>query len=140
VATVSERIKKIIVNQLGVDEREVVPEASFIQDLNADSLDLVELIMAIEEEFSTPENKVSISDEDVDQIKTVQDAIDYIKDLGIPDIQESAPEPKPFAKTGSPKPIAKPDVSKPGTKVDSAKPANHKPNMKSSAQNNTGSK
>jgi acyl carrier protein len=128
--------QEIIVNQLGVDESEVVPEASFIQDLNADSLDLVELIMAIEEEFSTPENKVSISDEDIDQIKTVQDAIDYIKDLGIPDIQERAPKPEPAAKAGSPKPIAKADAPKPGTKVNSAKPANHKPAMKNPVQNN----
>jgi acyl carrier protein len=55
VATVSERIKKIIANQLGVDENEVVPTASFTEDLNADSLDLVELTMAMEEEFSTRE-------------------------------------------------------------------------------------
>jgi acyl carrier protein len=58
-ATVSERLKKIIVDQLGVDESEVVPSASFVEDLNADSLDLVELIMSLEEEF-----KVQISDED----------------------------------------------------------------------------
>jgi len=73
VATVSERLKKIIVDQLGVDESEVVPSASFVEDLNADSLDLVELIMSLEEEF-----KVQISDEDAEKITTVQEADDYI--------------------------------------------------------------
>ncbi len=102
-ATVSERIKKIIANQLGVDENEVVPTASFTEDLNADSLDLVELTMAMEEEFSTPEHKVSISDEDADSIKTVQDAIDYIRDLGVSDKQETTPVTKPADK----KPIIK---------------------------------
>jgi acyl carrier protein len=73
VATVSERLKKIIVDQLGVDESEVVPSASFVEDLNADSLDLVELIMSLEEEF-----KLQISDEDAEKITTVQEADDYI--------------------------------------------------------------
>jgi len=75
VATVSERLKKIIVDQLGVDESEVVPSASFVEDLNADSLDLVELIMSLEEEF-----KLQISDEDAEKIATVQDAEDYIEE------------------------------------------------------------
>ena len=74
-ATVSERLKKIIVDQLGVDESEVVPSASFVEDLNADSLDLVELIMSLEEEF-----KLQISDEDAEKITTVQDADDYIEE------------------------------------------------------------
>jgi len=74
-ATVSERLKKIIVDQLGVDESEVVPSASFIEDLNADSLDLVELIMSLEEEF-----KLQISDEDAEKITTVQEAEDYIEE------------------------------------------------------------
>jgi acyl carrier protein len=73
--TVSERLKKIIVDQLGVDESEVVPSASFVEDLNADSLDLVELIMSLEEEF-----KVQISDEDAEKITTVQEAEDYIEE------------------------------------------------------------
>ena len=84
-ATIFERIKKIIVEQLGVDEAEVVPSASFVDDLGADSLDLVELIMSIEEEFSSPSQKVEIPDEDAEKIVTVQDAVDYVKDLGIPD-------------------------------------------------------
>lgn len=74
-ASVSERLKKIVVDQLGVDESEVVPSASFVEDLNADSLDLVELIMSLEEEF-----KLQISDEDAEKITTVQEAEDYIEE------------------------------------------------------------
>lgn len=84
-ATIYDRLKKIIVDQLGVEESEVKPEAKFGDDLGADSLDLVELIMAIEEHFSTPEQKVEIPDAEAEKIVTVQDAIDYIKKLGIPD-------------------------------------------------------
>jgi len=83
--TVFERIKKIVVEQLGVEEAEVVPSASFVDDLGADSLDLVELIMSLEEEFSNPGQKVEIPDEDAEKIVTVQDAIDYIHDHGIQD-------------------------------------------------------
>ena len=74
-ATVSERLRSIIVEQLGVEESEVVPSASFTEDLNADSLDLVELIMSLEEEF-----KLQISDEDAEKITTVQEAEDYIEE------------------------------------------------------------
>ena len=70
-----ERLKKIIAKELSVSEEEVTPEASFIDDLNADSLDLVELIMALEEEFD-----VKISDEEADKIKTVKDAMDYVQE------------------------------------------------------------
>lgn len=84
-ATIFERIGKIVVEQLGVEEKEVVLTANFVDDLGADSLDLVELIMAIEEEFSTPSRKIEIPDEDAEKIVTVQDAVDYIKDLGIQD-------------------------------------------------------
>ena len=83
--TAFERIKKIVVEQLGVEEKEVVPSASFVDDLGADSLDLVELIMSLEEEFSNPDQKVEIPDEDAEKIITIQDAIDYIRDLGIGD-------------------------------------------------------
>ena len=82
-ATVFDRLKKIIVEQLGVDEKEVLSTASFVDDLGADSLDLVELIMSIEEEFSTSSQKIEIPDEDAEKIVTVQDAIDYLKDLGV---------------------------------------------------------
>jgi len=85
VATISERIKRIIVEQLGVEEGEVIPAASFVDDLGADSLDLVELIMSLEEEFSNPSRKIEIPDEDAEKIRTIQDAIDYIRDLGVED-------------------------------------------------------
>ena len=84
-ATIFERVKKIIVEQLGVEEGEVVPTASFIDDLGADSLDLVELIMSLEEEFSNPSRKVEIPDEDAEKIVVVQDAVDYIRDLSVKD-------------------------------------------------------
>ena len=82
-AGIFERVKKIIVEQLGVDDDEVVPSANFVDDLGADSLDLVELIMSLEEEFSDSSQKVEIPDEDAEKILTVQDAVDYIKDLGV---------------------------------------------------------
>ncbi len=72
---VFDKLKKIIVEQLGVDESDVTMEASFVDDLNADSLDLVELIMSLEEEFGT-----EISDEDAEKIKTVGDAVEYIQE------------------------------------------------------------
>lgn len=84
-ATVFERVKKIVVEQLGVEVAEVVPTASFVDDLNADSLDLVELIMSMEEEFSSGDKTVEISDEDAEKIITVQDAVDFIRDAGIED-------------------------------------------------------
>ena len=79
------KVKKIIVDQLGVEEKDVVPTAKFAEDLGADSLDLVELIMAIEENFSTPGLKIEIPDTDAEKILTVQDAVDYIKQLGVAD-------------------------------------------------------
>jgi acyl carrier protein len=86
VATVFERVKKIVVEQLGVDEKDVVATARFVDDLGADSLDLVELIMSLEEEFSNSSNKIEIPDEDAEKILTVQNAVDYITDLGVKDI------------------------------------------------------
>ena len=84
-ATVYERVKAIVTDKLDVDEDAVVPSASFVDDLNADSLDLAELIMAFEEEFSTGDNKVEISDEDAGRIVAIQDAVDYLKTHGIQD-------------------------------------------------------
>ena len=83
--TTFERLKKLIVEQLGVEEADVTPEAAFVEDLNADSLDLVELIMSIEEEFSKDGRQMEISDEDAEKIRNVQDAIDYLRDQGIED-------------------------------------------------------
>jgi acyl carrier protein len=85
VATVFERVRKIISEQLGVDEGEIKPETSFVDDLNADSLDLVELIMSLEEEFSKAGKSIEVSDEDAEKIATVQDAVNYIQEHGIND-------------------------------------------------------
>lgn len=73
-ASVQDKVKQIIVEQLGVDEGEVTPNASFVDDLGADSLDTVELVMAFEEAFD-----IEIPDEDAEKIKTVKDATDYIE-------------------------------------------------------------
>ena len=71
---VADRVKKIIVDQLGVEEDTVTPEASFVDDLGADSLDTVELVMALEEEFG-----IEIPDEDAEKITRVREAVDYIE-------------------------------------------------------------
>jgi acyl carrier protein len=73
-ASVEEKVKSIIVDQLGVNEAEVTGTASFVDDLGADSLDTIELVMAFEEAFG-----IEIPDEDAEKIKTVQDAIDYVE-------------------------------------------------------------
>jgi acyl carrier protein len=73
--TITEKVKKMIVEQLGVSEAEVIPEAKFIDDLGADSLDIVELIMALEDEYG-----IEIPDEDAEKMETVGDAIRYIEE------------------------------------------------------------
>ena len=83
--TIFERIKNVTVEKLGVEEASVTTEASFTEDLGADSLDLVDLIMALEEEFSKVDKKIEIPDTDAEKLKTVQDAIDYIKEKGVSD-------------------------------------------------------
>ncbi len=82
-ASLMERVQEVVAEKLSVDESEVVPGASFTEDLNADSLDLVELIMAFEEEFSTDDVMLEISDEDAEGIQTVQQAVDYLMANGI---------------------------------------------------------
>jgi acyl carrier protein len=72
-ATIEERVKQIVAEQLGVDEAQVTPDAAFMDDLGADSLDTVELVMALEEEFD-----IEISDEDAEKIQKVSDAVSYI--------------------------------------------------------------
>jgi len=84
-ATIYERLKAIIVEQLGAEGEDVVPSANFVDDLGADSLDLVELIMTVEEKFSNPSQKLEIPDEDAEKLVTVQDAVDYLRELGVDD-------------------------------------------------------
>ena len=83
--SIEEQVKHIIVEQLGVSVDEVLPEASFVDDLGADSLDLVELVMMLEEEFGR-----EIPDEDAEKIQTVQEAIDYVKNHRPPQHEEDA--------------------------------------------------
>lgn len=83
--TVYDRVKSIVVDKLGVEEDEVTETASFIENLDADSLDLVELIMAFEEEFSSGDAQLEISDEDAANIATVSDAVSYLKEHGVQD-------------------------------------------------------
>jgi len=84
-ATVLERVQAVVADKLGVELSAVVPEASFTDDLYADSLDLVELIMAFEEEFGTEDTPLEISDEDAEAITNVQRAMDFLSDHGIQD-------------------------------------------------------
>lgn len=84
-ATVFERVKNVVIDRLGADEAAVTQEASFVDDLNADSLDLVELIMAFEEEFTDGGTPLKISDEDAENIRTINDAVTFIKGKGFPD-------------------------------------------------------
>ena len=84
-ATVYERVKNIVVDKLGVDSGDVEESSSFGEDLNAASLDLVEMIMAFEEEFSTDDQPIEISDEDAGSIATLQNAVDYLKQQGVED-------------------------------------------------------
>ena len=83
--TLLERVQEVVADKLSVETEEVTPQASFTEDLNADSLDLVELIMAFEEEFGTDDNPIEISDEDAESITTVQAALDYLQSHGASD-------------------------------------------------------
>jgi acyl carrier protein len=86
--TVYERVRDIVVDKLGVDEGEVKEDSSFVDDLGADSLDLVELIMALEEEFSDDGDPVEISDDDAGNLKTIKDVVDYLHEHGVKDVVE----------------------------------------------------
>lgn len=83
--SVYERVKTIVVDKLDVKEADVNEESSFVENLDADSLSLIELIMAFEEEFSTGEEPLEISDEDAGAIATIQDAVNYLKGRGVQD-------------------------------------------------------
>ena len=84
-ASVEDRVKGLVTERLGVSDDQVTPEASVTEDLNAASLDLVELIMAFEEEFSYDDDALEISDEDAEKIRTVQNAVDFLKSKGAQD-------------------------------------------------------
>ena len=84
-ATILERLAPIVADKLGVEEERVILEASFEDDLEADSLDLVELIMAFEEEFSTEANRIEIGDERAAQLKTVEAVVQFLKEQNVPD-------------------------------------------------------
>jgi acyl carrier protein len=126
-ATVFERVKKVTMTQLGMTENEVKPDSSFAADLGGDSLDLVELMMALEEEFSTPEKKITIPDEESEKMLTVQDAVNYLHSIGISDMQ--AP-PRPVEKTGFPKfnlprpSLPHPNISRPNQPRQEKQPNN----------------
>ncbi len=84
-ASVLYRVRAITADKLNVDINEIQPESSFTEDMNADSLDVVELIMAFEEEFGTNEEPLEIPDEDAELIATVGDAVQYLKNSGVSD-------------------------------------------------------
>ena len=84
-STLFARLSKVIVVQLGVDPEAVVPAARFTEDLDADSIELLELVMAVEEEFSSPTRPIEIPDADMAKLKTVQDAANYLRGLGLED-------------------------------------------------------
>jgi len=84
-ASVLDRVREIAADKLSVDLEDIKPESSFTEDLEADSLDVVELIMAIEEEFGSDDNPLEISDEDAEKILTVNDAVNYLKTNNIED-------------------------------------------------------
>ena len=84
-ASVLDRVREITADKLSTNLEDIKPESSFTEDLEADSLDVVELIMAIEEEFGSDEEPLDISDEDAEKILTVNDAVNYLKENGVSD-------------------------------------------------------
>ncbi len=116
-STVFERVKKVTIVHLGVTEDEVTPDSNFATDLGADSLDQVELMMALEEEFSTSAKKITIPDVEREKMMSVQDVVDYLHGIGISDMQVP---PKPVEKSGFAKinlprhSLPRPNISRPG--------------------------
>ena len=84
-STIYERVRTIVADKLGVDEADVKEDSSFVDTFNADSLDLVELIMAFEEEFSTADMQLEISDEEAGNLATINDAVTYLREHGVAD-------------------------------------------------------
>ncbi len=119
-ATILERVKKVTIAQLGVTESEVSSGSNFAGDLGADSLDQVELLMALEEEFSTPDKKITIPDEEGEKILTVEDAVDFLKSIGVSDFEAppKIPERSGFPRINLPRPnISRPPLNKPNPQV-----------------------
>ncbi len=83
--TILERVQSLVADKLSVDESDVLPEASFANDLNADSLDVVELIMALEEEFGSENEPLEISDEEAENLRTVNDVVGFLESKGVAD-------------------------------------------------------
>jgi acyl carrier protein len=130
--TILERVTKVTATRLGAKEDAVSANSSFTDDLGADSLDLVELIMGLEEEFSTGDKPVKIPDDDAAKIKTVQDAVDYLKAKGITDKDT---KPAPAAAASSAKAPGSAQKSKPEALAAAANknaPAAAKPSSKNS--------
>ena len=115
-STVFERVKKVTIAQLGLTENEVTPDSNFAADLGADSLDQVELMMALEEEFSKAGKKITIPDEESEKMLSVQDAVDFLHGIGISDV-EAPPKPvgkRDFPRINLPRPnLPRPNISKP---------------------------
>ena len=84
-ATIYERLKKVVMDRLGVEPEQVTPAASLTKDLGADSIEMVELIMSIEDEFSDLSRALQIPDEDMQKMATIQDTVDYLREMGIKD-------------------------------------------------------
>lgn len=84
-STIYERLKKVIIESLGVEAEQVVPAASLTKDLGADSIEMVELVMAIEDEFSNSSSTLQIPDEEMEKMVTIQDTVNYLRNLGIKD-------------------------------------------------------
>ena len=84
-STIYERLRKVIIESLGVEAEQVVPTASLTKDLGADSIEMVELVMAIEDEFSDSSSKLQIPDEEMEKMVTIQDTVNYLRNLGIKD-------------------------------------------------------